>query len=320
MIIITGSAGFIGSQIAKFLFNQGVKDLCLVDKLKAFNTNRYDPEIIKSSKVIEAHKIFLSQLGELQNVEMIIHMGAITNTAEKDPDLLKEWNFEYSKTLWNYCTQKKIPFLYASSAATYGSGTEGFSDAHTAIPKLKPLNLYGKSKHDFDLFALSQIQAPPNWWGLKYFNVYGPHENHKGRMASSVFHGFNEIQKTGQMTLFKSHNKSFKDGEQARDFIYVSDVLDVINFLITARPENGIYNCGTGCASTFLELATVLFKSLEKPLKINWVDTPLEFRAGYQYKTQADVTKLRKAGFSPAFTTLEAGVRSYVAWLKTAKL
>ncbi|MDZ4678699.1 MAG: ADP-glyceromanno-heptose 6-epimerase [Oligoflexia bacterium] len=316
MIIVTGAAGFIGSQIALHLGLKENNPLILVDRFKYFNERKYTKPLVSTSQHIEASKIFLSQLNDLKDISMIIHMGAITNTAASDVEELKEWNVNYTKSIWNYCTQKQIPMIYASSAATYGSGAEGFSDDHKQLMKLQPLNLYGKSKHEFDLFALSQIQTPPHWYGLKFFNVYGTGENHKARMASSIWHGYNEIQSTGAMTLFKSHNPMFKDGEQARDFIYIKDILNIIDFLMIAKPQNGIYNCGTGVAGTFSELSKALFATLEKPEKINWIETPKEFRSAYQYKTQADISKLRSVGYTPHMTSLSAGVKDYVSKLK----
>jgi ADP-L-glycero-D-manno-heptose 6-epimerase len=315
MIINTGAAGFIGSQMALH-FAGSDTPLVLVDRLKYFSERKYTNSIQAPTQQIEAHKVFLAQLSEMKNVSLVVHMGAITNTAASDPEELKEWNVNYTKSIWNFCVKNKIPLVYASSAATYGAGDEGFSDDHKKIPRLKPLNLYGMSKHEFDLFALSQPQTPPHWYGLKFFNVFGPGENHKGRMASSIWHGYSEIQSSGSMTLFKSHNPLYKDGQQARDFIYIKDILRILDFLITKRPASGIYNCGTGVAGTFGELAKALFSTLDKPEKINWVDTPKEFRAAYQYKTQADISKLRSVGFDAPMTTLSEGVRDYVKILQ----
>lgn len=310
MIIVTGAAGFIGSQIANHLAQKDPTQLILVDKLDLFRQRNYTPRL-NDVRHVEAGT-FLAQLPEIKDLNLVVHMGAITNTAEKDISELERWNVEYTKAIWDYCTQNGVPLIYASSAATYGNGQNGFSDDHALLANLKPLNLYGKSKNDFDLYAISRPRCPPFWYGLKFFNVYGPNEIHKGRMASAIWHGFQEIQTTGAMTLFRSHNPDFKDGEQARDFIFIKDVLNIISFLRAKKPASGIYNCGTGRAETFASLASHLFGALKKSEKINWVDTPAEFRAGYQYKTQAVMDKLRKAGYERAPTSLAEGVRDYV--------
>lgn len=313
MVIVTGAAGFIGSQIANHV-SKSAKALTLVDKLPLLKQSPYLKDLT-AANLLDAD-VFLSNLASLEKVDAVIHMGAITNTAEKDQAALDYWNVNYTKAVWRFCVKNKVPLVYASSAATYGDGNQGFSDDHQAIPKLKPLNLYGKSKHQFDLFALEQTATPDYWYGLKFFNVYGPHEDHKGRMASSVWHGFNEIKKTGQMTLFRSHNSHFKDGEQARDFIFVKDVLKVIDFLLSKKPQNGIYNCGTGIATSFGTLADKLFLATRNEKKIHWVDTPPEFRDAYQYKTQADMTKLKSVGFKETFTQVSEGVDEYVTYLQ----
>jgi ADP-L-glycero-D-manno-heptose 6-epimerase len=207
--------------------------------------------------------------------------------------------------------------VYASSGATYGRGEEGYSDAHVDIPRYKPLNVYGKSKHLFDLWALEQKTAPPRWYGLKFFNVYGMDENHKGRMASSIYHGFHEIKKTGKMTLFRSHKEGIADGEQKRDFIFVKDIVKLCLFCLEKNPPSGIYNCGTGEARTFLDLSKALFQALGLETKIDWVDTPEKFRAGYQYFTQAEMGKMRAAGYTAPFRSIEDGIQEYVGWLKS---
>jgi ADP-L-glycero-D-manno-heptose 6-epimerase len=314
MIIVTGAAGFIGSQIALHLDQSG-ESLILVDKKKAFDQTGY-VKGLKKARVIDAES-FLGQLDKLTGVSWIIHMGAITNTGETNLAELKTWNVDYTKAIWSYCAKNKIDLIYASSAATYGGGEAGFADDHKNVGKLKPLNPYGRSKQEFDVFALSQVQTPPHWYGLKYFNVYGPNEDHKARMASAVWHGYNEIKRTGQMTLFKSHNPLVKDGDQARDFIFVGDVLQIIDFVLSETPANGIYNVGTGEAGTFLQLAENLFAALGKPMKINWVETPPQFRAAYQYRTQAEINKLRSAGYMELMTTLSTGIKNYIRYLET---
>jgi ADP-L-glycero-D-manno-heptose 6-epimerase len=311
-VVVTGAAGFIGSQIAARIRPES---LILIDKLSLFKDRGYNPSLLRSADIIEAEDVFFEALPSLGELSWVIHMGAITNTAETDLDALKKWNVDYSKTLWNYCTQKEVNFLYASSAATYGRGDKGFSDDHSIVPKLEPLNPYGMSKQEFDLWVLEQIKkgsTPPNFFGLKFFNVFGPNEGHKGAMSSSIWHGLNEIQRTGAMTLFKSHNPKFKDGEQARDFIFIDDILQIIDFIMAKKPESGIYNCGTGRAGTFLDVATCLFESLDRPLKINWIDTPEQYRKAYQYRTEASVDKLNKIGYTRAFTPLIESINKYL--------
>jgi ADP-L-glycero-D-manno-heptose 6-epimerase len=312
-IAITGAAGFIGSQVATHV---KADNIILIDKLPLFNERPYSLDIRPKSLILDA-EIFLEELLNLKDISWIIHLGAITNTAETDLKALKKWNTEYTKTLWNHCAKNKINFIFASSAATYGDGTQGFNDDYQTIEKLKPLNPYGRSKQEFDLWILDQLSkkapTPPHWYGLKFFNVYGPNENHKGRMASSIWHGYNEIKKSGSMTLFKSHNEKFKDGEQARDFIFIDDILSIIDFLMEKTPANDIYNCGTGQAGTFSQVAEALFETLDLPFKINWIDTPVEFRAAYQYRTEAYMKKLIDAGYSQKFTPLEEGIRKYLS-------
>ena len=315
MIVITGAAGFIGSQIALRWNNTRNEKLTLVDHAETFLTRGYSYGSAKNiSATVDAEE-FLTGLKDLADVSMIIHMGAISSTAEKNKASLKKWNVDYTKTLWDFCVQRSIPFVYASSAATYGDGGEGFSDSHEKLKYLKPLNLYGQSKQEFDLFAVSEKKAPPHWYGLKFFNVYGPHEDHKARMASSIWHGYQEIMTSSKMTLFRSHNADYADGEQARDFIFIADILNIIDFLVKTKPSSGIYNCGTGNPTTYLELARGLFSELGKLEKINWIDTPEEFRAGYQYETKSVQDKLRSAGYNLPATTLAKGIRKYINYL-----
>jgi len=260
---------------------------------------------------------FFEKLPTLKSVTAIVHLGACTDTGNHDQAYMWKMNTDYTKKIWQWCAENKVPLVYASSGATYGRGEEGYSDAHSEIPNFKPLNVYGRSKHEFDLWALEQKQAPPRWYGLKFFNVYGYDEGHKGRMASPIFHGYNEIQKTGKMTLFKSHKEGIADGEQKRDFIFVEDIAKLCLFCLEQNPPSGIYNCGTGTARTFLDLSKALFKALGKETKIEWVETPEKFRTGYQYFTQADMEKIKKAGYAGTFLPIEEGVARYVKWLQT---
>ena len=226
---------------------------------------------------------------------------------------MNELNLSYTQRVWKSCSQYRIPLIYASSAATYGLGENGYKDSHSIIEDLKPLNLYGVSKNEFDKWALRQSEKPPFWAGLKFFNVYGPNEYHKKRMASVVFHAYNQINESGKVKLFRSHNPNFKDGEQLRDFIYVKDVIEVLIFLMQQQTESGIYNLGTGKARTFLDLTKAVFKAMNRTENIEFVDTPMDIRAKYQYFTQADMEKLRRAGYRQPFASLEEGVNDYVA-------
>jgi ADP-L-glycero-D-manno-heptose 6-epimerase len=245
-------------------------------------------------------------------VEFIFHIGAKTDTAEFDVELLSRMNTQYTKDIWKRCIDYQIPLVYASSAATYGLGENGYDDDESKIGLLKPLNPYGQSKQDFDVWALSQKKKPFFWAGLKFFNVYGPNEYHKGRMASVIWHAYNQINKTGKMKLFKSHNPDYKDGEQMRDFVYVKDVVDVCYFLMHHRKNSGIYNLGSGEARTFLDLTKAVFKSMGKAEIIEFIDTPIDIRDKYQYFTEANMDKLKKIGYAKPFHTLEEGTADYV--------
>ena len=257
---------------------------------------------------------FIKWLADFGNeVEFIFHIGARTDTTEFNTAIFDELNLNYSKAVWNASIEFNIPLVYASSAATYGLGEFGYKDDHEIVSRLKPLNPYGDSKNDFDKWILQQNVQPPFWAGLKFFNVYGPNENHKGRMASVIFHAFHQINKTGEMKLFRSHNPEFADGCQLRDFVYVKDVVDVCLFLMEKRPMSGIYNLGSGKARTFLDLTRNTFKSMNKEENISFIDTPADIRDKYQYFTEADMTKLKKAGFTQDFHTLEEGVKDYVS-------
>jgi ADP-L-glycero-D-manno-heptose 6-epimerase len=243
----------------------------------------------------------------------VIHIGARTDTTEFNKEIFDELNLNYTKKLWSICAKSSIPFIYASSAATYGLGEFGYDDDDVSIiPKLRPLNPYGDSKNDFDKWALQQKTRPPYWVGLKFFNVYGPNEYHKGRMASVIFHAFNQIEQNGKVKLFRSHNPNYTDGGQLRDFIYVKDLCSVILFLHKNKVANGIYNLGTGTARTFLDLAKNTFKAMGVEENIEFIDTPIDIRDKYQYFTEAKMNKLVKAGYTKPFSTLEEGLSDYV--------
>ena len=311
MIIVTGAAGFIGSCLVSHLNQAGSTDLILVDDFSFPEKNK---NLIQKQFFIKIERIQLFDWLADNNpeIDFVYHIGARTDTTEFNKEIFDELNELYSQKIWNYCTLKNIPLVYASSAATYGLGEFGYSDDHALISKLVPLNPYGDSKNNFDKWVLTQTKSPPFWAGLKFFNVYGPNEYHKGRMASVIFHTYNQIQEKGTMRLFRSHNADYKDGEQLRDFIYVKDLIEVCLFLKDKLPESGIYNLGSGKARTFLDLATNTFHSLNLNPSISFVDTPEDIRDKYQYFTEADMTKLVSAGYTKPFHTLEEGVKDYV--------
>lgn len=311
MIVVTGASGFIGSCLVGRLNESNYRDIVIVDEFE--NTSKY-PNLegkIYTHKVHRKDFIYwLSQNHKM--VQFIFHIGARTDTTEFDKSIFDELNVNYSKDVWKSCVEYGIGLVYASSAATYGLGELGYKDSHDIVEKLKPLNPYGDSKNDFDIWALKQERKPYFWAGLKFFNVYGPNEYHKGRMASVIFHAFNQIKSSGKMKLFMSHRDDYKNGEQKRDFVYVKDVVDVCMFLMESRKYPGIYNLGSGVARTFLDLAVNTFRSLDKEENIEFVPTPEDIRDKYQYFTEADMTKLKSIGYSREFTSLENGIRDYV--------
>jgi ADP-L-glycero-D-manno-heptose 6-epimerase len=311
MIIVTGAAGFIGSQLVRKLNEENFNAIIAVDKFDNPIKNQHLEGCRLFSKVDrdEFHNWIKENHRE---VEFIFHIGARTDTAEFDRDLLFSLNTEYSQKIWSYCVDYQIPLVYASSAATYGAGEQGYADDDKLIPNLKPLNPYGESKNTFDLWVLNQKSTPFFWAGLKFFNVYGANEDHKGRMASVIWHAYHQIRETGGMKLFRSHRPDYNDGEQRRDFIYVRDVVNVCYFLMRQRKYSGIFNLGTGNARTFLELTKAVFKSMNKPENISFIDTPLDIRDKYQYFTEAKMDKLRNIGYDQEFTDLEQGVKEYV--------
>ncbi|MFN4146697.1 MAG: ADP-glyceromanno-heptose 6-epimerase [Runella sp.] len=311
MIIVTGAAGFIGSCLIKklneenFNFIIAVDDFSKLDKLQNLADKKIQERVERTA--------FFDWLDQnYYEVEFIFHIGARTDTTEFDHTVFDELNLHYSQRIWQKCIQYQIPLVYASSAATYGLGELGYDDNELLIPQLKPLNPYGQSKNDFDIWALQQERKPFFWAGLKFFNVYGPNEYHKGRMASVIFHAYHQIKKTGQMRLFRSHHPDFKDGEQMRDFVYVKDVVEVCSFLMHHRRNSGIYNLGSGKARTFLDLTRCTFEAMGLQPNIDFIDTPLDIRDKYQYYTQANMNKLRSVGYSRPFYSLEEGVKDYV--------
>ncbi|MFP5039784.1 ADP-glyceromanno-heptose 6-epimerase [Parasediminibacterium sp. JCM 36343] len=326
-IIVTGAAGFIGSCMAQYLNEQGHTNLILVDDF-GVEAKRVNWERKQFEHIVERQGLFEWLERENPTIDCFIHLGARTDTTEFDYAVHEALNVVYSQDVWHYCTANQVPLIYASSAATYGSGQLGYDDSHELPEKLQPLNPYGISKNEFDKWALKQTETPPFWAGLKFFNVYGPNEYHKGRMASVIWHSFNQIKKDGLVKLFKSHRHDFKDGEQLRDFVYVKDLVKVIDWLLVVsqnqsvndlrlttdhlRLSSGLYNLGTGTARSFYDLAAATFRGMDKEPNIAFVDMPIDIRDKYQYFTEANMQKLRNAGYTDEFYTLEAGVGDYV--------
>ncbi len=325
-IIVTGAAGFIGSCMVQFLNEQGFENLILVDDF-GVEQKRVNWESKKYLQIVERYNLFDWLHKTKPQIDVVIHLGARTDTTEFNYAIHEELNVEYSKDIWNFCTAYHVPLVYASSAATYGAGEFGYDDNHEIVEKLQPLNAYGVSKNEFDKWALNQVESreseakssPPFWTGLKFFNIYGPNEYHKGRMASVIWHSFNQIKKDGVVKLFKSHRPDFKDGEQLRDFVYVKDLVKVIYWMMLSmvngewsKEKNGIYNLGTGKARSFYDLAASTFRGLDLEPNIVFVDMPEDIRDKYQYFTEANMKKLHDAGYTNEFYSLEEGVDDYV--------
>lgn len=310
MVIVTGGAGFIGSCIVRTLNDVGIEDIVIVDNIAS--TDKWMN--LRNKKYINYvnKKDFLAELPSYESVSAIIHMGACTSTTEKNFEYLWRNNFEFTKSLWNYCAVKQIQFIYASSAATYGDGEQGFDD-RMDIDTLRPLNGYGYSKQLFDQWVKHQATIYPRQnVGLKFFNVYGPNEYYKGSMASMIFHGFNQIMADGEIRLFKSCNTNYEDGGQLRDFVYVKDVCSVIKWLLENPNVSGLFNIGTGRAQSFCELAEATFHALGLESNIRYIDMPEHLKNKYQYYTKAEMANLREAGYDKEFMDLEAGARDYV--------
>ncbi len=311
MIVITGAAGMIGSCLLSKLNQENFKDIVLVDDFSNdLKNNNFKDKTFTQKVDREDFFTWIDQNHKL--IQFIFHLGARSATTGYTKEVYDHLNLNYSKKVWNKCVEYGLPLIYASSAATYGLGEHGYSDNHELIEKLSPLNLYGESKNDFDKWALAQAEQPFYWAGLKFFNVYGPNEYHKGRMSSVVFHTFKQISDSGMMKLFKSHNKDFADGHQTRDFIYSKDTASIMHFLMTTRKQSGIYNVGTGKGRTFLDLAKNTFIAMGKNINIDFIDTPEDIRDKYQYFTEADINKLQSVGYNIPFHTLEEGITDYV--------
>ena len=308
MILITGAAGFIGTNTVLDFNKKDINDLILVD-------NFQDQEKVNQLKLFEYKKYFnindfeniLNSKENIFNINLVIHLGAITDTTCDNDNDLKKLNLDFSKKIWHFCTKNQIKLIYASSGATYGMGENGFNDSNSEIENLKPLNKYGKSKNDFDIWVLKQKKSPSSWIGLKFFNVYGPHEYNKGKMASVVHWGLKEAYKNKKIKLFKSQNNKFEDGYQARDFIFVNDVIEIIDFFKHKNIKD-IFNVGTGNPRTFLDLAKGIFQSLDIEENIEFVEMPEELVNIYQYFTCANIKKLKDSGFDKKFTDLEDGI------------
>lgn len=314
MIVVTGAAGFIASNVIQALNEMGYHELVLVDDFskperKRNYENKFFHSLVNRDTFMDYFK------DNHQYIDFVIHLGARTDTTEFDYSVFQKLNVDYTIGIWNLCVEYQIPLVYASSAATYGMGELGYDDRHDIVYDLKPLNPYGRSKNEIDKYILGQAKQPPFWAGLKFFNVYGPNEFHKGKMASVILHSFRQIQETGQVKLFRSHNPNYQDGQQLRDFVYVKDVARVILWLMGHQPESGLYNVGTGKARSFYDLADNTFKAMGRETDIQFIDTPLNIRDKYQYFTEANMTKLRRAGYSEPFTSLEDGVKEYVDFL-----
>ncbi len=311
MIVVTGAAGFIGSNLLKGLNQARYQDVVIVDDFS--RPDRERNYLDKQFSAMVDRKEFSQWIHDNHRlIQMVLHLGARTDTTEFSWEVFLKLNLDYSKEVFRLCAEYGLPVIYASSAATYGLGEYGYEDSHDVVSKLEPLNPYGRSKNEFDNWVLSQDRKPYFWAGLKFFNVYGPNEYHKGRMASVIFHAFNQIKETGGMKLFRSHNPDFNDGEQSRDFIYVKDVVDVIIYMMENRPDSGLYNLGSGVASTFLDLVKYTFHSMDLEPSITFIDTPEDIRDKYQYFTKANMDKLKRIGYDRDFTSLEEGVREYV--------
>lgn len=317
-ILLTGAAGFIGSYLLGYLNQQGFTDIIIADEFGSGDKRpNYSGKQFTSK--VERDQLFSWLAANNPAIDFVFHLGARTDTTEFDYAIHERLNVAYSRDIWQYCVQKKIPLVYASSAATYGGGELGYSDDHALPFRLHPLNPYGVSKNEFDKWALQETVSPPGWAGLKFFNVFGPNEYHKARMASMVFHGYHQISKTGQVRLFRSHRREYKDGQQLRDFIYVKDVASVCYWLMQEMLDgkwkaglNGLYNLGTGKARSFDDLEKATFRAMDLPVQITYIDMPEDIRDKYQYFTEADMHKLREAGYDRPFTSLEEAVEDYV--------
>jgi ADP-L-glycero-D-manno-heptose 6-epimerase len=316
MFLVTGGAGFIGSNIVASLNDAGHTDVVVNDFLGGDDDKWRNLGKRQIADVVPPADL-AKWLGS-RKLDAVVHMGAISDTTATDADLVMENNFRLSLRLLDWCTETRTPFIYASSAATYGDGTQGFTDDWSleALRQLKPMNLYGWSKHQFDLALVDRVvkkqKLPPQWAGLKFFNVFGPNEYHKGHMASVLAKVFDSAKAGDPIRLFKSHKEGIADGDQRRDFIYVDDAVSVVRWLMDTPNVCGIFNTGTGKARSFREMIEAMFAAMNKPANIEYVDMPDNIRGQYQYFTQADTTQLQRAGYNAGFMPLEESVADYV--------
>ncbi len=319
-LLVTGAAGFIGSRFVRACNARGIRVIS-VDTLAHFE-DRPEHRGIDFGELVDRDALFDWLAGPARELSGIVHLGACSDTTEMDLDYLERVNFEYSKSIWNYATAHSTSLVYASSAATYGAGEQGYEDDESKLGSLHALNPYGDSKLRFDLWALAQEEqgiAPPAWSGFKFFNVYGFGERHKKKMSSVVVQSLDQIRASGGMKLFRSHREGIADGHQSRDFIYVDDVVDVLFFGLESPIGRGVFNLGTGEARTFLDLVKAVFAALSIEENISFIDTPEAIRDQYQYFTEATMEKLRAAGYEAEFTSLEDGVKRYIGELLAAE-
>ncbi len=312
-LLVTGAAGFIGARFVESCGRRGIP-VVSVDREASFH-DRLEHRGLDFGTIVDVDALEGWLAAAPRDLAGVVHLGACTDTTEMDVDYLRRVNLEYSQRLWHWTTAQGVPFVYASSAATYGDGAHGYDDDEARIPALRPLNPYGESKQQFDLWALAEERAgrrPPAWSGFKFFNVYGFGERHKGKMASVILHAFDQIRADGEVRLFKSYRPDVADGEQRRDFVFVDDVIAVLHFALAAPLARGIFNLGSGTSRTFLDLARATFAALGAPAKIRFIEMPEGLRARYQYATEASMGRLRDAGYTAPFTTLEDGARGYV--------
>lgn len=311
-IVVTGGAGFIGSNLVRALNERGETDVLIVDELGRDGKWANLRGLSYADYLEKDDFRFAVRNDALGEIRTVFHLGACSSTTESNASFLADNNYRYSLELCEWCLTHRTRFIYASSAATYGNGEQGYGDDPEGLAGLRPLNPYGYSKHMFDLIALRRGWLEEGIAGLKYFNVYGPGEEHKGDMRSMIHKAWGQIRESGKVRLFRSHRPDYRDGEQLRDFVYVRDAVEATLFFHDRRDVHGVYNCGTGQARTWNDLAKAVFAAMGREPQIEYIDMPENIRGAYQYRTEADMTRLRGSGFDAEFTSLEDGVREYV--------